>query len=102
MIDYWLPSFFPVRITPECRLRHVLGHTAQGCPGRTFAYSGGRYGFIYGVIEKVGGMPLKERVIDCSFSPDHKGVNNVSLARDLSPSGASSDCSRARACSRAR
>ena len=33
MIDYWLPSFFPVRITPEYRLRHVLGHTAQGYPG---------------------------------------------------------------------
>ena len=63
MIDYWLPSFFPVRITPEYRLRHVLGHTAQGYPGRTFAYNGGRYGFIYGVFEKVGGMPLKERLI---------------------------------------
>ena len=63
MIEYWLPSFFPVRITPDYRLRHVLGHTAQGTPGRTFVYSGGRYGFSYGVFEKVGGLPLKERLI---------------------------------------
>jgi CubicO group peptidase (beta-lactamase class C family) len=33
VIDYWYPSFFPVRIIPDYRLRHVLGHTAQGTPG---------------------------------------------------------------------
>ena len=69
MIDYWLPGFFPVRITPEYRLRHVLGHTAQGTPGRTFVYNGGRYGFIYGVFEKVGGLPLKERLIRLVLAP---------------------------------
>jgi CubicO group peptidase (beta-lactamase class C family) len=63
MIEYWYPSFFPVRITPDYRLRHVLGHTAQGTPGRTFVYHGGRYSFTYGVFEKVGGSPLKERLI---------------------------------------
>lgn len=41
MIDYWYPSFFPMRITPAYRLRHVLGHTAQGTPGKTFVYNGG-------------------------------------------------------------
>ena len=69
MIDYWLPSFFPVRITPDYRLRHVLGHTAQGTPGRTFVYNGGRYGFTYGVFEKVGGLPLKERLIRRILAP---------------------------------
>ncbi|WP_422928058.1 serine hydrolase domain-containing protein [Singulisphaera sp. PoT] len=29
MIDYWYPSFFPMRINSEYRLRHVLGHTAR-------------------------------------------------------------------------
>jgi len=69
MIDYWFPSFFPVRITPDYRLRHVLGHTAQGTPGRTFVYSGGRYGFVYGVFEKVGGLTLKERLIRRILTP---------------------------------
>ena len=69
IIEYWLPSFFPVRITPDYRLRHVLGHTAQGTPGRTFVYSGGRYGFSYGVFEKVGGLPLKERLIRRVLDP---------------------------------
>ncbi|MGP0070270.1 MAG: serine hydrolase [Isosphaeraceae bacterium] len=69
MIDYWLPGFFPVRITPDYRLRHVLGHTAQGTPGRTFVYNGGRYGFTYGVFEKVGGLPLKERLIRRVLAP---------------------------------
>lgn len=69
MIEYWLPSFFQVRITPEYRLRHVLGHTAQGTPGRTFVYNGGRYGFCYGVFEKVGGLALKERLIQRILVP---------------------------------
>jgi CubicO group peptidase (beta-lactamase class C family) len=69
MIDYWLPSFFPVRITPEYRLRHDLGHTAQWTPGRTFVYNGGRFGFVSGVFEKVGGMPLKERLIQRILTP---------------------------------
>ncbi len=69
MVDYWYPSFFPARITPEYRLRHVLGHTAQGTPGRTFVYSGGRYGFTYGVFEKVGGLTLKERLIRRILAP---------------------------------
>jgi CubicO group peptidase (beta-lactamase class C family) len=69
MIDYWYPSFFPVRITPEYRIRHVLGHTAQGTPGRTFVYNGGRYGFAYGVFEKVGGLTLKERTIKRILEP---------------------------------
>src|SRR4029077_17141937 len=30
MIDYWFHSFNPMRITSDYRLRHVLGHTAQG------------------------------------------------------------------------
>ena len=29
MIDYWYPSFYPMRINSEYRLRHVLGHTAR-------------------------------------------------------------------------
>jgi CubicO group peptidase (beta-lactamase class C family) len=69
MIDYWYPSFFPMRITPEYRIRHVLGHTAQGTPGRTFVYNGGRYGFAYGVFEKVGGLTLKERMIRRILAP---------------------------------
>ena len=69
MIDYWFPSFFPVRITPDYRLRHVLGHTAQGTPGRTFVYNGGRYGFAYGVFEKVGGLTLKKRMIGRILKP---------------------------------
>jgi CubicO group peptidase (beta-lactamase class C family) len=69
MIDYWFPAFYPVRITPDYRLRHVLGHTAQGTPGRTFVYNGGRYGFTYGVFEKVGGLPLKERLIRRVLGP---------------------------------
>ena len=69
MIDYWYPSFFPMRITPEYRIRHVLGHTAQGTPGRTFVYNGGRYGFAYGVFEKVGGLTMKERLIRRVLTP---------------------------------
>ena len=69
MIDYWYPSFFPMRITPEYRIRHVLGHTAQGTPGRTFVYNGGRYGFAYGVFEKVGGLTMQERLIRRVLTP---------------------------------
>jgi CubicO group peptidase (beta-lactamase class C family) len=71
MIDYWFDSFYPMRITSEYRLRHVLGHTAQGTPGKTFSYSGGRYGFVYGVFEKVGGLSLKERLIERILTPLH-------------------------------
>src|SRR5205807_3705897 len=62
-------SFFPVRIKSDVRLRHVLGHTSQGTPGRTFVYSGGRYGFVFGVLEKRGGLPLKERLIQRILTP---------------------------------
>jgi CubicO group peptidase (beta-lactamase class C family)/pimeloyl-ACP methyl ester carboxylesterase len=69
MIDHWFPSFFPIRMTAEYRLRHVLGHTAQGTPGRTFVYNGGRFGFVYGVFEKAGGQPLKEQLIQRILKP---------------------------------
>jgi CubicO group peptidase (beta-lactamase class C family) len=42
--------FYPTRITPEVRLRHVLSHTSQGPPGETFAYQGNRFGFVLGVF----------------------------------------------------
>ena len=77
MIDYWFPSFFPMRITPDYRLRHVLGHTAQGTPGRTFVYNGGRYGFTYGVFEKVGGLTLKERLIRRILDAAQDGIDDA-------------------------
>jgi CubicO group peptidase (beta-lactamase class C family) len=47
--------FYPTRITPEVRLRHVLSHTSQGPPGEAFAYQGGRFGFVLGVFGSPGG-----------------------------------------------
>jgi CubicO group peptidase (beta-lactamase class C family) len=42
--------FYPTRLTPEVRLRHVLSHTSQGPPGETFVYQGNRFGFVLGVF----------------------------------------------------
>jgi CubicO group peptidase (beta-lactamase class C family) len=70
MIDHWLPSFFPGRISPDVRLRHVLGHTSQGTPGKTFVYNGGRFGFVYGVFEKAG-TPLRDRLVQRILVPLH-------------------------------
>lgn len=42
--------FYPTRITPEVRLRHVLSHTSQGPPGEVYCYEGNRFGFVLGVF----------------------------------------------------
>ncbi len=55
--DRW---FYPTRITPEVRLRHVLSHTSQGPPGETYCYQGNRFGFVYGIF----GTATPEKFID--------------------------------------
>lgn len=58
LIQYPFTSvgFFPQRIRPDLKLKHVLSHTSEGTPGDAFVYHGGRYNFIYGVFEKVSGQ----------------------------------------------
>ena len=43
-------------IDPNVKLKHVLSHTSEGKPGDNFVYHGGRYNFVYGVFEKIGGI----------------------------------------------
>jgi CubicO group peptidase (beta-lactamase class C family) len=58
--------FYPTRITPEVRLRHVLSHTSQGPPGEAFAYQGGRFGFVLGVFGSPAayGEAVGRRILD--------------------------------------
>jgi CubicO group peptidase (beta-lactamase class C family) len=62
--------FYPTRITPEVRLRHVLSHTSQGPPGEVYCYEGNRFGFILGVF---GATPESygEAVAQRLFRPLH-------------------------------
>ena len=43
---------------PNVKLKHVLSHTSEGKPGDQFIYNGGRYNFVYGVLEKCGGNTI--------------------------------------------
>ena len=49
-------GFFPQRIQPSVRLKHVLSQTSESIPGTAFVYHGGRYNFIYGVFEQISGL----------------------------------------------
>lgn len=58
VLDYPFVSigFTPDRLDdPDVKLKHVLSHTSEGKPGDQFVYNGGRYNFVYGAFEKVGG-----------------------------------------------
>ncbi len=48
-------GFFPERVTPDVRLKHVLSHTSEATPGETFIYHGGRFNFLAGVFNSVRG-----------------------------------------------
>lgn len=48
-------GFFPERITPDIRLRHVLSHTSEATPGEIFIYHGGRFNFLSGVFDSMRG-----------------------------------------------
>jgi len=48
-------GFFPQRVTPDIRLKHILSHTSEGHPGSTFIYHGGRFNFVAGVFRHVLG-----------------------------------------------
>lgn len=48
-------GFFPQRVVPAVRVRHVLSHTSEGVPGETFIYHGGRFNFLSGVFNAIRG-----------------------------------------------
>ncbi len=48
-------GFFPQRVTPAIRLKHVLSHTSEATPGESFIYHGGRFNFVAGVFDSVHG-----------------------------------------------
>ena len=53
-------GFFPQRIQPSTRLKHVLSQTSESIPGTAFLYNGGRYNFIYGVFQQMNGLKFPE------------------------------------------
>lgn len=56
----FLRWYFPSRVNPDVRLRHVLSHTSQGVLGETFCYQGNRFGFVLGVF----GAATPEQFLD--------------------------------------
>lgn len=91
-------GFFPWRVGPNVRLKHVLSHTSEGTPGTSFVYHGGRYNFVYGVFQQMSGFKfpdayhreLFERITEPlgmeSTLPGVPGTNKVDLrARIVTP-----------------
>jgi CubicO group peptidase (beta-lactamase class C family) len=63
--------FYPVRISPEVRLRHVLSHTSQGDPGETYYYQGNRFVFVYGIFGTATSESYEEAITRRILDPLH-------------------------------
>jgi CubicO group peptidase (beta-lactamase class C family) len=68
----YIPTFqklINVQIGEEVTIRHVLSHTSESKPpGERYTYSGARFAWLTGVIESLGGKPIREllaeRILD--------------------------------------